>query len=225
MSYHKRGSSGYLVVRRKGNSPIRVVAGEHFRIKKKAEKEAREWNKAYKGSDVKFMVREEGWRRKLGILETPHFFCERKVIKVEGGELQKGNMKHKQKMYVIYAVAIIAVAVLLIMTLPLVPETRITVVTSLDVITNVSIDTPRIPLIVWLIPSSSVASGAYTINVNASLSGLLAFNATIQNVPSGQYTFIWVRYGQPEAGTYRVIVQLMRANTQVGSYQLDVTFG
>jgi hypothetical protein len=51
-------------VRRKGNSIIRVVAGERFRTKKKAEKEAREWNKAYKGSNIKFMVREEGWRRK-----------------------------------------------------------------------------------------------------------------------------------------------------------------
>jgi hypothetical protein len=46
-------SQSYLVVRRKGNSPIRIVAGERFRTKKKAEKEAREWNKAYKGSDVK----------------------------------------------------------------------------------------------------------------------------------------------------------------------------
>jgi len=51
-------------VRRKGNSIIRVVAGERFRTKKKAEKEAGEWNRAYKGSDVKFMVRREGWRRK-----------------------------------------------------------------------------------------------------------------------------------------------------------------
>jgi hypothetical protein len=65
MSYHKRGSSRpYLVVRRKGNSIIRVVAGERYRTKKKALKEARWWNKAYKGSDVKFMVRKQGWRRK-----------------------------------------------------------------------------------------------------------------------------------------------------------------
>jgi len=53
------------VVRRKGNSIIRVVSGERYRTKKKAEKEAREWNKAYKGSDVKFMVRRENWRRKI----------------------------------------------------------------------------------------------------------------------------------------------------------------
>jgi hypothetical protein len=66
LSYHKRGSPSYLVVRRKGNSPIRVVAGERFRTKKKAEKEARSWNRAYKGSGIKFMVRKEGWRRKIG---------------------------------------------------------------------------------------------------------------------------------------------------------------
>ena len=64
MSYHRRGSATYVLVRRKGNNPIRVVAGERFGTKKKAEKEAREMNKAYKGSDVKFMVRKEGWRRK-----------------------------------------------------------------------------------------------------------------------------------------------------------------
>jgi hypothetical protein len=49
---------------KKGIGPIRVVAGERFRTKKKAEKEAREWNKAYKRSDVKFLVRKGGWRRK-----------------------------------------------------------------------------------------------------------------------------------------------------------------
>jgi len=65
MSYHKRGSSSsYLIVRRKGNSPIRVVAGERFRTKKKAEKEAGEWSKAYEGSGIEFLVRKEGWRRK-----------------------------------------------------------------------------------------------------------------------------------------------------------------
>ncbi|MGA2308480.1 MAG: hypothetical protein ABSG57_02890 [Candidatus Bathyarchaeia archaeon] len=65
MGYQRRPDpKKWLVVRRKGKSPIRVVAGERFRTKKKAEKEARELNKAYKGSDVKFMVRKKGWRRK-----------------------------------------------------------------------------------------------------------------------------------------------------------------
>jgi len=66
LSYHRKPERKWLVVRRKGTEPIRVVAGERYRTKKKALKEAREWNKAYKGSDVKFMVREEGWRRKRG---------------------------------------------------------------------------------------------------------------------------------------------------------------
>jgi hypothetical protein len=51
-------------VRRKGKSPITVVAGEHYRTKKRAEKEARKFNKVYKGSGITFMVRKEGWRRK-----------------------------------------------------------------------------------------------------------------------------------------------------------------
>jgi len=64
LSYHRRGSSSYVIVRRKGVSPIRVVAGERFRTKKKAEKEAKAWNRAYEGSGIKFLVRKEGWRRK-----------------------------------------------------------------------------------------------------------------------------------------------------------------
>jgi hypothetical protein len=64
LSYQKRPSKPWLVVRRKGVSPIRVVGGERFRTKKKAEKEARTWNRAYEGSGVTFLVRKEGWRRK-----------------------------------------------------------------------------------------------------------------------------------------------------------------
>jgi len=64
LSYRKRPSKPWLVVRKKGVSPIRVVAGERFRTKKKTEKEAEAWNKAYEGSDVKFMARKEEWRRK-----------------------------------------------------------------------------------------------------------------------------------------------------------------
>lgn len=133
-------------------------------------------------------------------------------------------MKHKQKTHIIYALSIIAVAVLLIMTMPSIPQTRITVVTELDSITNVSVDTPRIPPIVWLIPSSSIPFGAYTINVNASQDNVPIFNSTLQNVPSGQYTFVWVNYGQPQAGIYNISVQLLRGNLQVDFYTLDVTF-
>jgi hypothetical protein len=53
-------------VRKQGNHPLRVVGGEHYRTKKKALKEARSWNKAYKRTNIKFMVRKEGWRRKIG---------------------------------------------------------------------------------------------------------------------------------------------------------------
>lgn len=144
---------------------------------------------------------------------------------MEGGELQKGNMKHAQRMHIIYALLFIAIAVLLILAIPWVPQTQITIVTNLDFITNVSVDTPRIPLLIWLIPSSSPPIGAYTINVNASQNGFLTFNSTLQNVPSGQYTFVWVRYGQPENGTYHIVVQLLRNNAQVNSYSLDVSYG
>jgi hypothetical protein len=60
----RRQSKPWLVVRRKGRSPIVVVAGAHFKTKERAEKEADDLNRGYEGSDVRFMVREEGWRRK-----------------------------------------------------------------------------------------------------------------------------------------------------------------
>jgi hypothetical protein len=59
-SYRKKLSKPWLIVRRRGNNPIQVVAGERYRTKKRAEKEARSWNKAYEGSDVQFMRRREG---------------------------------------------------------------------------------------------------------------------------------------------------------------------
>jgi hypothetical protein len=63
LSYRAR-KKPWLVVRRKGRSPITVVAGAHFKTKEGAQKEADDLNKSYEGSDVEFMVREEGWRRK-----------------------------------------------------------------------------------------------------------------------------------------------------------------
>jgi hypothetical protein len=59
-----RQGKPWLVVRRKGRSPITVVAGAHFKSKERAQKEADDLNRGYEGSDVEFMVREEGWRRK-----------------------------------------------------------------------------------------------------------------------------------------------------------------
>jgi hypothetical protein len=41
-----------------------VVAGTHFPTIKRAEKEASELNKAYRGTDIKFVVRKEGWNKK-----------------------------------------------------------------------------------------------------------------------------------------------------------------
>jgi hypothetical protein len=52
MSYHKRGSSGYLVARRQGNYPVQVVHGTHYPSKKRAQKKADQLNKAYEGSDI-----------------------------------------------------------------------------------------------------------------------------------------------------------------------------
>lgn len=53
------------MVRKQNRLPVRVVGGERFRTKRKAEKEADEWNRAFKPRrDIKFVVRKEGWNRK-----------------------------------------------------------------------------------------------------------------------------------------------------------------
>jgi hypothetical protein len=63
MSYQLKPRPKWLIARRKGTSPI-TTTNLRFRTKKRAQKEADELNKEYEGSDVKFMVREKGWRRK-----------------------------------------------------------------------------------------------------------------------------------------------------------------
>ena len=45
----------WLIAKRKGKSPIRV-AHLRFRTKKRAQKKVSELNKAYKGSDTRFLV-------------------------------------------------------------------------------------------------------------------------------------------------------------------------
>jgi hypothetical protein len=54
-----------VVVRKQGNSPVKVVAGTHFRLKKRAEKEARRLKRQFRGrKDISFVVRKEEWNRK-----------------------------------------------------------------------------------------------------------------------------------------------------------------
>jgi hypothetical protein len=64
MSYHKRGSSSnYVVIRKQGISPVRIV--RHSLSKKKAQNEADFLNRQFKDrKDIEFAVREEGWNRK-----------------------------------------------------------------------------------------------------------------------------------------------------------------
>lgn len=64
MSYQKRGSSSnYVVIRKQGISPVRIV--RHSLSKKKAQREADFLNSQFaERKDIKFAVREEGWNRK-----------------------------------------------------------------------------------------------------------------------------------------------------------------
>jgi hypothetical protein len=64
MKNSRHHPSNYVVARKQGIYPVRVVAGTHFPTIKRAEKEASELNKAYRGTDIKFVVRKEGWNKK-----------------------------------------------------------------------------------------------------------------------------------------------------------------
>jgi hypothetical protein len=63
MSYHKERPHSYIVIRKQGISPVRIV--RHSLPKKKAQREADFLNSQFKPrTDVKFEVREKGWNRK-----------------------------------------------------------------------------------------------------------------------------------------------------------------
>jgi hypothetical protein len=61
----------WVVVRKQGESPVGVVAGTHFRLKKHAEEEARRLKRQFRDrKDIKFAVRKEGWNRKRWWLQN-----------------------------------------------------------------------------------------------------------------------------------------------------------
>jgi hypothetical protein len=60
---HKK--SKWVVARKQGKKPVKVVAGTHYRLKRTAIKKARSLSKQWrKRPDIKFVVRREGWNRK-----------------------------------------------------------------------------------------------------------------------------------------------------------------
>lgn len=121
------------------------------------------------------------------------------------------------------AIAIILVIVLVTVTFPFLTETQIKVSTEVNTIENVSVETPSIPLIAKLFPPS-YERGAYTIQVKVTKNGIDVFNATIKDVPSGEYVFVWIRNGIPEEGAYHIVVYLFRGSVDVDTYPLDVEF-
>ena len=143
---------------------------------------------------------------------------------VEGNQKGKRKMPNLKNPSLIKSLIIALLGVLILSTIPLLPQTRISVTTDRDVIKNVIVETPRVPLVISLFPSPSVGKGAYTIKVEVFQNGILLFNSTLQDVPSGDFTFIWLSNGTPKSGTYHVTVQLLRAGMEVNSFSLDVDF-
>jgi len=65
LTYQRHHTSNYVVARKQGKLPVHVVAGTHFRLKKRAEKEARRLKRQFRDrKDIKFVVRTENWNRR-----------------------------------------------------------------------------------------------------------------------------------------------------------------
>jgi|SRR5208337_1610429 len=75
-------TSKWVVVRKQGNHPVRAVAGTHFRLKKRAQKEANSLNKNFKDTNVKFVVRKEAGIGNVGGHEIVWFLQMLAVCKV-----------------------------------------------------------------------------------------------------------------------------------------------
>jgi hypothetical protein len=109
--------------------------------------------------------------------------------------------------------------VALILGLPIYQETQIRIKISGDIIQDVSVSTPRVPLI-SLILKPSHGFGAYTINVSIVQTGE---EFSIQNVPSGEYIVVW-KSGIPPAGIYTIKVELFKNALLIDDFTLNISF-
>lgn len=141
---------------------------------------------------------------------------------LEGEEKKKLSILRRPSLLKPLIIAL--VLVLILSTIPLLPQTRISVTTDLDTIKNVSVETPNVPLVVTLFPSPSIGKGAYTVKVEVFKDSELIFNSTREDVPSGDFTFVWINNGRPEAGNYTITAHLLRGTIEVDLYSLEVEF-
>jgi hypothetical protein len=108
----------------------------------------------------------------------------------------------------------------LILSLPLIVQTRIHISTSGDSITHVSVNTPSVSLISTII-NPPYGVGVYTINVTITET---SETFKIENVSSGDFTILWKSIGTPSHGFYTVRVELLRQNTITDTFTLPITF-
>jgi hypothetical protein len=141
----------------------------------------------------------------------------------EEGEKRRRRLLIGIRVNVSIIFAVILLLMLLIFAFPFSTQTQIKVTTQLDDITNVSVETPSIPLVSRLFPPS-YGKGAYTIGVIVYESSIVVLNETIEDVPSGEYNFVWVDNGIPEKGTYNIMIHLYRASSEVDAYPLSIEF-
>ena len=116
------------------------------------------------------------------------------------------------------ALLIVLVIMIVVLTTPLVAETRIYIKVELNAIEDVWVETVRVPLISTVFPPSH-GVGVYTINVTIEPSG---DRLSIEEVPSGEYVFIW---SNAQSGVdYTVTVTLRRQHLIIDTFVLDVSF-
>jgi hypothetical protein len=154
-------------------------------------------------------------------LETyTNLMCENRETERSEG---KTNVSHRRVPSIMLP-AIIAVAVVLMITLalvviPLYTVHRVYVTVGQDTIVDVSAQTTKIPFISKLFPSPSNPTGVYTIIVQ--VQGLQV-PLNLSNVPIGTYTFDLqnVQTGVP----LTITVSLIRNSATIDTFSIQVTF-
>lgn len=104
--------------------------------------------------------------------------------------------------------------------LPIIEQTHIHVEIGENKISDVWVETPLVSLISTLIhPARRI--GINTINITISKTGE---SFQLKDVPSGEYTVVWVNRGIPELGHYTIKVKLIQDNIVMDTFELEVSF-
>lgn len=139
-----------------------------------------------------------------------------KIDKSEGKEKVSSSIKGKNRSMLLIALAI----VVLILSLPLISQTHIQIEVRQNSIADVYVTSPTVSLVSTVI-SPPEEKGANTVIITVQQTGE---EFSINNIPDGEYTIVWVSNGLPQSGTYTITVELIQNNITLDTFVLTVSF-